>query len=564
MKIQKLLKVSAVIVMITIFASVFSLVMLNRAVSEEREASISQLELERQANQLLRASDYLTEQAQSYVQYGEQQYLNNYWEEVNETKRREEAIERLEELGVSEEHFHILFQAQAESNALIDVEDEAMTLAGSGDYDSARQLMFGDAYVQQKEKIVSLTESFIEAIGNEAASTTLAATEEAEIWMMVVYVSLITLSFVIIFTFLALGKKIKSLRIITDKLTELSTSDGDLTSRVEVTSKDEVGEIATSFNTFVEKVRRIVVDLATVSETVAASSEELTATTDESSRAASDVARVMTEISDGAESQANDTTRGAEEIAQLGERIDADKVLMKELNEATEQMNIQVQQGLEAVNALNKASKDNVKVSVSVEEIIHDTNESVMHIEKASGMILNIAEQTNLLALNAAIEAARAGESGKGFAVVADEIRKLAEESRTFTDQIMQVINHLTEKTDSAVELMREARGIVNIQNESVKSTTAQFTQLNTIIESVKDRAIKLQESAQIMNQQKESVVEVISNLSAISEENAAGTEEVASTVEELNASIEDIAHASESLAKQAEDIQAQINQFKY
>lgn len=564
MKIQKLLKVSAVIVMITIVASVFSLVMLNRAVSEEREAAASQLELERQANQLLRASDYLTEQAQSYVQYGEQQYLNNYWEEVNETKRREEAIERLEELGVSEEHFHILFQAQAESNALIDVEDEAMTLAGSGDYDSARQLMFGDAYVQQKEKIVSLTESFIEAIGNEAASTTLAATEEAEIWMMVVYVSLITLSFVIIFTFLALGKKIKSLRIITDKLTELSTSDGDLTSRVEVTSKDEVGEIATSFNTFVEKVRRIVVDLATVSETVAASSEELTATTDESSRAASDVARVMTEISDGAESQANDTTRGAEEIAQLGERIDADKVLMKELNEATEQMNIQVQQGLEAVNALNKASKDNVKVSVSVEEIIHDTNESVMHIEKASGMILNIAEQTNLLALNAAIEAARAGESGKGFAVVADEIRKLAEESRTFTDQIMQVINHLTEKTDSAVELMREARGIVNIQNESVKSTTAQFTQLNTIIESVKDRAIKLQESAQIMNQQKESVVEVISNLSAISEENAAGTEEVASTVEELNASIEDIAHASESLAKQAEDIQAQINQFKY
>lgn len=564
MKIQKLLKVSAAIVMIAIIASVFSLVMLNLAVSEEREASSTQLELERQATQLLRASDYLTDQAQSFVQFGEQQYFNNYWEEVNETKRREEAIERLEVLGVSEEHFQILSQAQAESNALIDVEEEAMALASAGDYDSARQLMFGDVYMQQKEKITSLTESFIEAIENEAASTTLAATEEAEIWMMVVYVSLITLVIVIIFTFLALGKKIKGLRIITDKLTELATSEGDLTSRVDVTSKDEVGEIATSFNTFVDKVRRIVVDLAAVSETVAASSEELTATTDESNRAASDVARVMTEISDGAENQANDTTRGAEEIAQLGERIDTDIVLMKELNEATEQMNSQVQQGLAAVNALNKASKDNVKVSISVEEIILDTNESVTHIEKASGMILNIAEQTNLLALNAAIEAARAGESGKGFAVVADEIRKLAEESRTFTDQIMKVIQHLTEKTDRAVELMREARGIVDIQNKSVESTTTQFQQLNTIIESVKDRAIQLQESAHIMNQQKETVVEVISNLSAISEENAAGTEEVASTVEELNASIEDIANASESLAKQAEDIQAQINQFKY
>lgn len=564
MKIQKLLKVSAAIVMIAIIASVFSLVMLNRAVSEEREASSTQLELERQATQLLRASDYLTDQAQSFVQFGEQQYFNNYWQEVNETKRREEAIERLEVLGVSEEHFQILSQAQAESNALIDVEEEAMAFASAGDYDSARELMFGAVYVQQKEKITSLTESFIEAIENEAASAALAATEEAEIWMMVVYGSLITLVIVIIFTFIALGKKVKGLRIITDKLMELATSEGDLTSRVDVMSKDEVGEIATSFNTFVDKVRRIIVDLAAVSETVAASSEELTATTDESNRAASDVARVMTEISDGAENQANDTTRGAEEIAQLGEQIETDIVLMKELSEATEQMNSQVQQGLAAVNALNKASKDNVKVSISVEEIILDTNESVTHIEKASGMILNIAEQTNLLALNAAIEAARAGESGKGFAVVADEIRKLAEESRTFTDQIMKVIQHLTEKTDRAVELMREARGIVDIQNKSVESTTTQFQQLNTIIESVKDRAIQLQESAHIMNQQKETVVEVISNLSAISEENAAGTEEVASTVEELNASIEDIANASESLAKQAEDIQAQINQFKY
>lgn len=564
MKIKKLLKMSAVVVFVTIVASVYSLIMLNQSVEAEREATAVELELEKQATTLLRASDYLTEQAQAYVQYSETQYYNNYWEEVNETKRREQVISRLEELGVSDEHFQILSEAQAESNALVEVEEEAMSLASSGEFEEARRLMFGSRYIEQKEKITNLTSDFTDAVQKDAKEIVDNVTEEADMWMLIAYVALLTLVVIIIFTFLALAKKVKGLALITDKLNELATADGDLTSHVEVRSKDEVGEIATSFNTFVEKVRRIVIDLASVAETVAASSEELTATTDESSKAASDVARVMGEISDGAENQAVDTTRGAEEIAHLGKRIDGDRTLMSELNAATEEMNAKVQEGLSTIDVLNKTAKDNARISEQVETTILDTSNAVQEIEKASGMILNIAEQTNLLALNAAIEAARAGESGKGFAVVADEIRKLAEESRTFTDQIMTVIHQLTDKTNGAVESMSEARKIVNIQNKSVVSTTEQFNHLNKAIEQVKTRAYKLQESSEIMNQQKETVVEVISNLSAISEENAAGTEEVASTVEELNASIIDIANASESLAKQAEDIQTQINQFKY
>ncbi|WP_440897948.1 methyl-accepting chemotaxis protein [Amphibacillus sp. Q70] len=564
MKIKKLLKVSSLLVFIAIIASVLSMVGLNYAVDEEREVTETQLELERQANMLQAASDYLTEQIQNYVQYGEAKYANDYWHEVNEVQRREQAIARLEELGVSDSHFQILEQAQSESNGLVEVEEEAMHLVEENDFEQARALIFGDGYGSVKEEITRLTTEFIEAIEEEASSQVNNATRMSQMWMLISYGAIIILITVIVITFISLGRKVKGLVLITDKLKELATNDGDLTSHVDIESKDEIGEIAESFNTFVQKVRRIVVGLAEVSEVVAASSEELTATTDETAHAATDVARVMGEISDGADSQAAETAKGAEDIQYLGEQIEFNRQVLQQLNDQSTQMNQMVDTGLKAVDQLNQSADENEAISTQVADTITETDQSVKAIAKASDMILNIAEQTNLLALNAAIEASRAGESGKGFAVVADEIRKLAEDSRNFTDEIMKVINTLTTKTEGAVQLMVQAKDVVQLQTNSVAQMTTQFNTINDAIDMMKSYVKDLNTSSKKMDRQKETVVSVISNLSAISEENAAGTEEVASTVEELNASVEEIANASEALSKQAEEIQSNVNQFKY
>ena len=193
-----------------------------------------------------------------------------------------------------------------------------------------------------------------------------------------------------------------------------------------------------------------------------------------------------------------------------------------------------------------------------------NTNEKAMEIEKASKMIKKIAEQTNLLALNAAIEAARAGESGKGFAVVADEVRMLAEESNKFTGQIQKVIKELTDRTESAVETMDKMNDIVASQSKCVDNTAEKFNEILNKLDSSITGLSKIKISSTEMENQKEDLLEIMHNLSAIAEENAASTEEVAASAEEQSSIISEFKQAIDTLVELAVQMKKNIGKFKY
>ncbi|WP_051541893.1 methyl-accepting chemotaxis protein [Clostridium lundense] len=331
-----------------------------------------------------------------------------------------------------------------------------------------------------------------------------------------------------------------------------------------VQKEDEIGLLSKAFHNITVNLRDFVKKTSESAEHVSSASEELTSTSQQTAEAANEITKTIEEMANSADSQAKQTESGAMNVNILGDKISGNQQIMSNLNNTIEKVDLLKSEGLTTLNELVEKTLHSEKLSQEVYKVIIDSNKSTEKIEQASEMIKNIASQTNLLALNAAIEAARAGESGKGFAVVADEIRKLAEQSNNFTDEIASVINELAIQTEKAVESMKLVSNNTEQQTKNVENTTTKFEGIAIAIDEMKSVVKVLNESANEMETKKDEIISVLESLSAISQENAAGTEEAVAAVEEQTSSISELANASESLAKLAEDMQINISKFKY
>lgn len=327
--------------------------------------------------------------------------------------------------------------------------------------------------------------------------------------------------------------------------------------------KDEIGKMLSAMQIMQDNIRTFIVKSSDSAQQVAAAAEELTATSEQTSSTAEEVAKTIEEIAKGASEQAKDTEKTAMNVENMGVLLEKEADYVRELNAAAVEIEHEKEDGFGILKILVQKSEQNNEATESVYNAIISNNESAEKIENASAMIQNIADQTNLLSLNAAIEAARAGEAGKGFAVVADEIRKLAEQSSDFTKDIKLVINELKQKSKDAVNTMTDVKEIVVSQTGSVKETEERFNGIAEAIDSIKKVIEKLNDSAEVMTHDKNVIIELTQNLSAISEENAAGTEEASASMEEQAATVEEIANSAEGLAEIAQELQLQIDKFK-
>ena len=328
--------------------------------------------------------------------------------------------------------------------------------------------------------------------------------------------------------------------------------------------KDEIGIIANAITAMQNNLLDVITEIGNSAELVASSSEELTATSEQSAMAADEVARAIEDIANGATSQARDTESGVVSVGELGNYINNTLDGIENLYINSSKINTMKDEGLDIIKDLVEKTEQNNIAMGEISKIIAETNDSAEKINIASQMIGSIAEQTNLLALNAAIEAARAGEFGKGFAVVAEEIRHLAVESNLFTAEITNIISELIDKTRTSINTTKQMEEISADQANSVSLTTERFEGITLAIGDMENLINNLRNSGKEMEIRENQMVELLENLSAISEENAAGTQEASASVEEQTAGIAEIANSSDDLAHLAQDMQAIVHKFNY
>lgn len=209
------------------------------------------------------------------------------------------------------------------------------------------------------------------------------------------------------------------------------------------------------------------------------------------------------------------------------------------------------------------SNRRTVEAFAEVSQQIYKTNESVKKISEATELITSIAEQTNLLSLNASIEAARAGEAGKGFAVVASEIKQLADQSASSTDIIQEIISELITEAERTVAIVDEVTDVMESQKEILVETQKHFGALEENVASSEEETIKFNEYTQTCDHSRVAVGENIMNLSSISEENAAASEETQASMNEFTRTIDDLAQVSMQLKTISDDLDTSLDFFK-
>ncbi|MBF1689254.1 MAG: methyl-accepting chemotaxis protein, partial [Selenomonas sp.] len=384
---------------------------------------------------------------------------------------------------------------------------------------------------------------------DKADSVRLARAEMAhseDVFSGVKTTTLVSLIIVVVLSVITLVLLLRSIKNSVDTILEGARhiAAGDLRSKIMLDGDDEFAHIAHQFNTMVESMQKMIRKIKATATDVAGSSEELTANANQSAQVTQNVAQSITEVAEAAEKQMSIVTKSSATIDDFQHGLEE---VITNQRHAREQTQATAQKATEGNSFVQSTVEQMNSIAQTVQqtgEIVGKLGERSKEIGNIVEIISNISGQTNLLALNAAIEAARAGEHGRGFAVVAEEVRKLAEESQNASQKISDLIQSIQEETSQAVASMEEGRREAEKGKENVTATGESFSEILSMIGDVKKASLAVSERVLQLREDMSTIVDGMGevdtsakgigsesqNVSAATEEQAAGMEEIASS----------------------------------
>ena len=508
---------------------------------------------------LVRELWYQNAQARGYMLSGDSRYL----QALKDSKQRQEStFEAVDKKQLSEKlrgEFDLLKKIIKEFESSL---DQAVSLRMTTGMESANKYL--NSIGDKLTSLETITNNFVRLIDDEMDADVRRSEETIQDLQRVMLITDAVLFIGAIAALLALTRRIsRPLAAVVDAADRIAA--GDFSPKaIQYRSKDEIGNLITSFAAMNMNLRELIGRVAATAEQVASASQQLTAGAEQSSAAALQMADTVTVVTDGAVSQAdtvNHMTGVVRDMAAFTRQI------AMAANSISEKSNETAQAAETGGEAVTEASLQMQAIRVSVDqsaEVVKGLGASSKQIGEIVEVIGNIAGQTNLLALNAAIEAARAGEQGRGFAVVADEVRKLAEQSQEAARKIALIVRGIQNETENAIQAMN--RGTVEVVRgtEVITSTGEQFGHIVRLVTGLHDQIQEIGAATEELSSSSNEVAASVDSVKVLTAKTADDTQDISAAVEEQSETMREIMVSSQALARMAEDLQFAIAKFKF